>query len=129
MNKKHPNNITAQEWYIMNALWTGKKKSLMDITAEMKQSIGWSKSTCATMLRRMCEKELISYEIQGKTKWFYPLIEQREVIVPETKSFLHRIFRGSIGLMMNTLLEHDSLTDQDINELEEILAKAKKKQK
>lgn len=127
MNPKESIQITNKEWYVMKALWEKEPQSLMDLVGELKESIGWSKSTCATMVRRMTEKELISYKLQGKTKLFYTLIKKEEVIVPETKNFLKRIFDGSVGMMMSTLMEQGSLSDNDIEELEKILYQAKKK--
>lgn len=127
MESKESVQITNKEWYVMKALWEKEPQSLMDLVSELKVTVGWSKSTCATMVRRMTEKELISYELQGKTKLFYTLIKKEEVIVSETNNFLKRIFDGSVGMMMSTLMEQGGLSDDDIEELEIILHQAKKK--
>ena len=61
--------VTNSEWYVMNCLWTAEQSlPLMQIVPLLKQSNGWSKSTSATMVRRMSEKGLIGYNEQGKTK-------------------------------------------------------------
>ena len=65
--------VTNSEWYVMNCLWTAEQSlPLMQIVPLLKQSNGWSKSTSATMVRRMSEKGLIGYNEQGKTKYFFP---------------------------------------------------------
>ena len=112
---------TSKEWYIMQVLWENGACSLMEIVAQMERKTKWSKSTCATMLRRMTEKGVIGYEMKGKTKYFYPIVQKDEVIMPETKSFLGRIYDGSIGAMMSTLVKQGDLSEKDIDELEEIL--------
>lgn len=118
--------ITSKEWYIMNDLWENAPTTLMEITARMEQTTGWSKSTCATMLRRMTEKKLIGFEMRGKTKYFYPLADRDEEVVPETRNFLKRIYDGSVGAMMSTLVRQGSLSREDIEELSDILEEAKK---
>ncbi len=117
--------ITSKEWYIMQVLWENGTCSLMEIVSQMKKKTKWSKSTCATMLRRMTEKGVIGYEMQGKTKLFYPIVQREEVIMPETKSFLGRLYDGSIGAMMSTLVKQGDLSEKDIVELEEILKNAR----
>lgn len=117
--------ITSKEWYIMNDLWENAPATLMEITARMEQTTGWSKSTCATMLRRMTEKKIIGFEMRGKTKCFYPLVDRDEEVVPETRNFLKRIYDGSVGAMMSTLVRQGSLSREDIEELSDILEKAK----
>lgn len=119
--------LTNQEWYLIKCLWHKSPKSLMELVEELGESMSWSKSTCATMVRRMTEKEIIGYEMEGKTKRFYPLIKKEDVIVSETNNFLQRIYDGSIGVLMNTLISEGKLSDDDIDELQEILNQAKKK--
>lgn len=127
MKKKEHKQLTNQEWYVMKSLWNESPKSLMELVEELGETMSWSKSTCATMVRRMTEKEIIAYEMDGKTKRFYPLIKKEDAIVPETNSFLQRIFDGSVGVFMNTLIRQGELSDSDIDELQEILKQAKEK--
>ena len=116
--------VTNSEWYVMECLWQKSHQSLTQIVPQMKERVGWSKSTCATMLRRMTEKDLLGYEEDGKTKHFYPRVSREDVEVQQTRDFLHRIYDGSIGLMMSTLVRQNDLSPEDIQELQEILQKA-----
>lgn len=117
--------VTGSEWYVLECLWQKEPKTLMQIAAELKETQGWARSTCATMLKRMEEKGLITYKEQGRTKHFYASIGKEEVARKETKDFLERIYHGSIGMMMSTLVEKNELSEKDIRELEEILQKLK----
>ena len=47
-------------------------------------------------------------------------------MVSETRSFLDRVYRGSVGLMMNTMAQRQELTDEDLRQLRAILAQADK---
>lgn len=119
--------VTNSEWYVMNCLWEKRSLSLMQLVPLLKESAGWSKSTSATMVRRMTEKELIGYEENGKTKYFFPKVDKQDVVVQETRDFLQRIYDGSVGMMMSALVRQDDLSAEDIQELQEILKAAEKK--
>ena len=121
--------VTNSEWYVMNCLWEKNPRSLMQIVPLLSENVGWSKSTCATMLRRMSEKGLIGYKMEGKPKYFYPKVKKEDVVVQETRDFLKRIYDGSIGMMMSALVRQDSLSDEDIKELQAILKAAEEKSK
>ena len=126
---KHEIRVTNSEWYVMNCLWEKNPRSLMQIVPLLSENVGWSKSTCATMLRRMSEKGLIGYKMEGKPKYFYPKVKKEDVVVQETRDFLKRIYDGSIGMMMSALVRQDSLSDEDIKELQAILKAAEEKSK
>lgn len=119
--------VTNSEWYVMNCLWEKSHLSLMQLVPLLKESVGWSKSTSATMVRRMTEKDLIGYEENGKTKYFFPKVKKQDVVVQETRDFLQRIYDGSVGMMMSALVRQNDLSQEDILELQEILKAAQTK--
>ena len=116
--------VTNSEWYVMSCLWEENPRTLMQLVPILKERVGWSKSTCATMVRRMAEKKLIGYKEEGKTKYFFPKVRKEEVVVQETRDFLQRIYDGSIGMMMSALVQQNDLSKEDIQELQEILKAA-----
>lgn len=117
-------HVTKSEWYIMSSLWEESPRTLMQLVPLLNERVGWSKSTCATMVRRMAEKGLIGYEENGKTKYFFPKVDKDDVAVQETREFLERIYDGSIGMMMSALVNQNDLSKEDIRELQEILRTA-----
>lgn len=120
--------LSASEWKMMEALWQ-KPHTLMELVAALENTAGWSKSTVATMVRRMEEKGLITYTEQGRTKIFYPVLSREEVTSQETKSLLRRAYNGSIGMLVNAMAQSHDLTKSDIDELYEILRRAEENAK
>ena len=116
--------LTQGEWQLMQLIWQ-RPHTLMELVDELGQTVGWSKSTVATMVRRMEEKGILRYEEQGRTKIFYPVISRNEAAARETESLLHRAYHGSIGLLVSNMAQRNSLSKEDIDELYEILRQAK----
>ncbi len=116
--------ITGSEWQLMECLWERSPRTLMEIVRCAQARTGWAKSTITTMVSRMESKGLVHYEAGGRAKNYFPSFSREEAAARETQSLLSRGYRGSVGLMMNALVEKNSLTKSDIDELYAILQKA-----
>ena len=90
-------------------------------------STGWDKHIIITMLGRMEKKEAVAHRQGGRAKIFYPLVSRSEVSMQETRGFLEKVYRGSLGMMVNAMVEDQALSDEEIQELYEILEQAGKR--
>lgn len=115
--------LSQSEWTVMEALWA-HPKTLMELVRELGQSAGWAKSTVTTMVRRMEEKGIIAYEMQGRAKLFHATVSREEVAAGETSSLLKRAYHGSISLMFSAMTKKQDLSREEINELRDILRQA-----
>lgn len=122
-------NLSDGEWKIMNVLWERGSGTITELTAALAQETGWDKHIIITMLGRMEKKGAVAHKSNGRAKQFYPVISRNEVSIRETRGFLNKVYRGSIGIMVNTMVEDRALTKEDIAELYEILEQAEKKEK
>lgn len=116
--------LSEAEWKVMNLLWEKSPKTMMQITNLLKETTGWTKHTVMTFLKRMEEKGAIHYEEGERAKLYYPNIKKEEAALQETEEFLHKVFNGRMGLMLNTMVEKKVLSKSEIDELYEILKKA-----
>ena len=121
MDRQHP--VTSSEWSIMEQLWESPK-TLMELVSTLSETVGWSKSTVTTMVRRMTEKGLIDFDTDGRTKLFRPAVTREEVVAQETDSLLSRAYQGSIGMMLSAMVSNKHLSKSDIDELYAILREA-----
>lgn len=117
-------SLNNSEWEIMECLWEASPKTIIQMVKEMKKRKNWAKSTTNTIIRRMEAKGLIAYEQGQKARLYYPKLNRDEVAADQAQTLLHKVFHGQIGLMLSALVPQNSLTDEDIKELEEILHKA-----
>ena len=120
--------LSPSEWRVMECLWTGPK-TLMELVRALGDSAGWAKSTVTTMVRRLEEKGLIDYEQSGRAKVFRAALAREDAAAAETDSLLARAFQGSVGLLVSSLADRNSLTRADIDELYAILDRAEEESK
>lgn len=121
--ERDPITLTPSERQVMEALWRGPK-TLMELVRELNDSAGWAKSTVTTMVRRMEGKKLITHRVKERAKVFRPAVTREEVALGETETLLRRVYNGSVGLMVSTMVQGKHLTKEDIEELYEILRQA-----
>ena len=116
--------LTGSEWSVLDSLWQESPQTVMQLVSNLSKTVGWAKSTTITTLRRMEEKGLVYCKIAGKGKSYTPAVEQEQAEISETRSFLDRVYRGSVGLMMSAMAQRQELSKEEIAELREILAQA-----
>ena len=117
-------NLTNSEWYVLDCLWERSPQTVMELVAALGDRPGWAKSTTITTLRRMEDKGLVHCDLEGRTKHYTPMVSRDRAARRETRSFLDKVYRGSVGLMMSALAEDQALSKAEIDELYEILRKA-----
>ena len=74
----------------------------------------------------MERKEAVAHRQGGRAKIFYPLVSREEVSMQETRGFLQKVYRGSLGMMVNAMVAEQALSKQEIQELYDILQHARK---
>ena len=122
-------HLTNTEWAVLECLWEQSPLTLMQLVSRLKDTMGWAKSTTTTMVKRMEEKNLIKSRPNGRGKDFYPNVDRDEAVTSQTRSFLNRVYQGSIGLMMSAMAEKQELSREEIDELYAILKEAEVNQK
>ena len=120
--------LTGSEWSVLDCLWEKSPQTVMQLVAQLGEKVGWAKSTTITTLRRMEEKGLVRCEIIGKGKSYTPAVEREQAVIFETRSFLERVYRGSVGLMMSAMARRQELSPEEITELREILTQTERRE-
>lgn len=114
-------HLTEAEWAVMECLWERNPKTGREITQWLAQRMGWNRSTSLTLLRRLEAKGAVAGDAEGERKRFLPLIRREEAAMQETKSLLKRVYRGSLSMMVSSLTQTEPLSQDEIQELYDIL--------
>ncbi len=113
--------VTETEYELMKVLWNAEKPlSLGEILNEVSDK-NWVRNTVGTMLARLCEKGVVSYEKKGKINLYYAVLAENEYSMNETKSFLSRLYNGSIGNLVASLYQNREISKDEIEALKKII--------
>lgn len=122
-------NLTNSEWYVLDCLWERSPMTVMELVAALGDRLGWAKSTTITTLRRMEDKGLVLCTVEGRAKHYTPAVQRDRAVRGETRSFLDKVYQGSVGLMVSALAQDKALSKAEIDELYKILRRAEEGQK
>ena len=114
-------SLSDGEWKLMNLLWDESPRTIGEMVNALRDDTGWTKATVNIMLNRLSEKSAVRIEQGGKAKRFYPLLKREDAVKQEAKSCLGKIKTGGIGLLVSTMAQDCSLSDEEIDELYRIL--------
>lgn len=120
--------LSDSEWLLMNALWDHSPRTITQLVEQLREDTGWSKHTVITMLSRLEAKGAVRHEEGERAKQFYPILDRAATQRQETRSFLFRLYGGSLKLMVNTLVGDTRLSDEDLAALDALLKKAEEEQ-
>ena len=118
--------LTSSEWNVLGCLWERSPQTVMQLVSELERTVGWHRSTTITTLHRMEAKGLVRCEQAGRGRAYTPLVDREQAVVAETRNFLDRVYRGSVGMMMSAMARRQELSGDEIAELRAILDQAEK---
>ena len=129
MNEKRNMDITESEWNVLSCLWEHMPQTARELTEVLSASVGWSRSTTLTVLRRMTEKGLLwCEEGEDGIRTYRTELSQDAVTLRETEHFLDRVFGGSISMMLSAMTAGKRLTGDEIDALYEVLRQAEEQE-
>lgn len=120
-----PLSLSAAEWQIMECLWEHSPRTLMEIVRALTPATGWSKSTIVTMVTRLEAKGALRHTEGARARLYSPTVLREQAALQKTESLLRRVYRGSVGLLVNTLADGRGLTEEDLQALSAILERAR----
>ena len=123
----HDTNLTPNEWYVMECLWNAGSCTGREAVNYLQKSVGWSRSTTLTMLRRMHEKGMIACQEEKGLLVYSPLIDQADATQRETDSFLSRVYHGSVSMLVSAITQKQTLSQQERDALYAILKEAERR--
>ena len=120
-------SISNSEWSVLECLWEKEPQTVTQLAHALHDSVGWAKSTATTMVTRMEQKGLLRYEEGGKARLYCTTLTREDAEARLTRSFLDRVYSGSVGMMVSALVSREALSPEELDELRAILDRAEGK--
>ncbi|MFZ5989494.1 MAG: BlaI/MecI/CopY family transcriptional regulator [Bacillota bacterium] len=111
--------ITDAEWKVMEVLWDNSPISARELVDIMKDMEGWNKNTTYTVITRLIQKGVASREEPSFI--CRPLVSRDQVCLSETRSFLQKVYDGSVKMLVTGFLSKEKLSREDIEELKKLI--------
>ena len=112
-------NIRETEMKILELLWENGPLPANRIYKTLEESIGWKRSTTYTVLQKCIEKKFVERNDPGFI--CRPLVKRSDVQSAKISDLLSEFFNNSKKSFLNTFLKSESLTDEEIQELKDLV--------
>lgn len=114
--------ISEAEIEVMKVLWELNEATSAQIIEKLEGMSNWKPKTIHTLINRLVAKGAINAtKIDGKSYLYSPNVSEHEYKSHANKSFLQKLYNGSISLMMASFIKEQKLSKKDIDELKRLL--------
>lgn len=95
--------ISEAEYEVMKIIWSHAPINTNEITQHLTRTTDWSPKTIQTLIKRLVNKGVLTYEKQSRVFVYTPLFSQKDYIGQESHSFLDRFYNGKDDLHADCL--------------------------
>ena len=117
--------ITPAELEIMKVLWKRPGIGASEIVDALDGEQDWSPRTVKTLLSRLVEKGALDTEADGRRYLYRPTVAKRDYQKKEAGQLIDKLFGGRAAPLFAHLAQSESLTSDDIAEIEALLQELK----
>lgn len=115
--------LPESELEIMQIIWketTPVSRHLIE--EKLQQEHPLAPTTILTLLTRLCEKSFLEMKKEGRINYYAPIVTEKEYLASESRSFLDRLFQGSVANFAMALND-GGVKKEELEELRQLLEK------
>ena len=113
--------ISDAEHAVMEIVWAEAPLTAQSVAEQLVPSQNWTLATVKTLLSRLVAKGALSTEADGRKFLYRPAIERSAYVAGESQRLVDRLFGGRLSPLVAHLAEQESLSAEDIAEIEALL--------
>ncbi len=109
----------------MHVLWKLRSAFVKDVIRELPDPKP-PYNTVSSVIRLLEKKGYVDHKAYGKTYEYFPVVQKKEYSKLTFKKLLGNYFDGSYKSLVSFIVKEEALTDEQIQELEQLIAEQKK---
>jgi BlaI family penicillinase repressor len=113
--------ISDAEWLVMKVLWATPGVTADDVVAALQGKVTWSDRTIRTLINRLLRKKALKHRKEGRKYRYWPAVREEHCVKRERRSFVQRVYGGTVQPMLAAFIEDAPLSPEDIEELKRML--------
>ena len=113
--------LFSSEIRVMELLWKNGEMSAKELASALGESIGWSKTTTYTVIKKCVEKGAVLRKDPGFL--CKAAVSKNEVQETEAFELIDRLFEGSPDLLVSALIGSGKISPEQLKNLREMVKK------
>lgn len=120
-------NVSESEFVVLEVLWSESPLTVGQVVERAQQETDWHDNTIKTLLTRLTQKGAVKRFKDGKRFFYAPAVTKDKILFEESQGFLSKYFGGRMAPLVAHFAQNKKLSKKDIEDIESILKKMKKK--
>ena len=124
---------SESEWQVMEVLWeSGEALTSSEVIGRMKAGNSMNPKMVRVLMNRLCQKGILAYRVDERDTrvyHYYPLKTKKECQREKSSRFIESYFAGNQMGAVAALIGSAELTEEEFQELEDILRRSKEDRK
>ncbi len=113
--------ISDAEWLVMQAFWSEGRLTADEVVEKLAGKVRWNARTIRTLINRLLTKKALKFEKEGRKYRYFPAVGEEQCVRQERRSFVQRVYGGTVTPMLAAFIEEAKLSHEDIEELKRML--------
>lgn len=108
------------EYKFMEVIWDNEPVNSTALVKLCDEQLGWKKSTTYTVLRKLCQREIL----RNEDATVVAVAKREQVQKFESQQVVERSFGGSLPAFVNAFLSEKKLSREEAEELKKLIEEA-----
>ncbi len=109
--------LTNAEEQVIKLLWKLEKAFIRDLMNEFPDPKP-AQTTVFTLLKRMIDKDFVSFRQYGNSREYYPLVSKREYFSDQISGLINDFFNNSTAQFASFFANEADMTKEELEELQ-----------
>lgn len=109
--------LSNADYRLLSIVWEAEPIASPELCRLAEARLGWKRTTTYTVLKRLCDKQLLQNESTIVTS----LIGRQQVQKAESREMLDRSFNGSLPQFIAAFLGDEKITDDEAEQIKRMI--------
>ena len=121
--------ISDAEWLVMQAFWSEGRLTADEVVEKLAGKVHWNARTIRTLINRLLTKKALKFEKEGRKYRYFPAVSEEQCVRQERRSFVQRVYGGTVTPMLAAFIEEAKLSRENIEELKRMLDEKRRRRR
>lgn len=121
MRRKSLTHLGETEMEVLHHVWDLDEASVKDVRKRMLEDREVAYTTVMTVMKKLADKGYLTYKKEGRKYVYSPAEEPNKVQHNLLRRLMDRVFHGSPMALVQTLVEHEDLSDDERAEIRHLI--------
>ncbi|MDO4298874.1 MAG: BlaI/MecI/CopY family transcriptional regulator [Lachnospiraceae bacterium] len=110
------------EYRFAELVWENEPINSTELTKVAYERLGWKKSTCYTVLRKLCERGILRNQNATVTA----LVKREQMQKQESEDLLKKSFGNSLPVFLTAFLKDKKLSQEEADQIQRLIDEARR---